>query len=68
MFVSECRDFSMFVENNTLNLAEAGVNPTVLLNNTTYPIPIADRTDLPIAIPIDRFDTENTSIKDAWIG
>lgn len=62
MFLSECRDLSSFVENDIINLAEAGVDPDVLINNTTYPISIADRTDAPITIEIDRFDTENTQI------
>jgi hypothetical protein len=35
-FLSVVRDLSMFVENNTINLAEAGVDPNVLINNTTY--------------------------------
>lgn len=65
IFLTECRDLSMFVENDIINLAEAGVDPDVLINNTTYPIAIADRNDSPITIEIDRFDTENTSIKHA---
>lgn len=65
MFLSECRDLSSFVENDILNLAEAGVTPDVLINNTTYPIDVNDRTDTPIALTIDRFDTENTMIQKA---
>lgn len=61
-FLSELRDLSAFVENDIINLAEAGVDPDVIINNTTYPIDIADRNDAPIAIEIDRFDTENTQI------
>jgi hypothetical protein len=63
MFINECRDLSAFVENDIINLAEAGVDPAVLINNTTYPIDISDREDLPIAIEIDTFDTENTAVK-----
>ena len=62
MFLSECRDLSAFVDNDIINLAEAGVDPDVLINNTTYPINIADRNDVPLTIEIDRFDTENTQI------
>lgn len=64
-FLVESRDFSAFVENSNLNLAEAGVNPDVLLNNTTYPIPINDRADLPISIPLHTFDTENQRVRHA---
>jgi hypothetical protein len=63
MFISECRDLSAFVTNDIINLAEAGVDPAVLINNTTYPIAISEREDGNIAIEIDTFDTENTAVK-----
>lgn len=62
MFISEFRDFSAFVSNNTINLAEAGINPDVLINNTGT-IGYASREDTPIAIPLETYDTENTLIK-----
>lgn len=62
MFLSECRDMSAFVSNDTINLAEAGINPDVLINNTSYPISTAQRTDSAIALPLDTYDTENTTI------
>ncbi|NSW46206.1 MAG: hypothetical protein HPY79_10380 [Bacteroidales bacterium] len=62
-FLSVVRDLSMFVENNTINLAEAGVDPNVLINNTTYPIPYAQRSDVPLALPLDTYDTENTLVR-----
>lgn len=61
MFVTEMRDLSSFVENNTINLAEAGVNPEVFVNSSG-PISYAQRTDVPIALPLDTFDTENTLV------
>lgn len=63
MFITECRDFSMFVDNDVINLAEAGISPEVIVNNTTYPIAVAERTDGALTITIDRFDTENQSLK-----
>lgn len=51
------------VENNTINIAEAGVDPNVLVNNTTYPIPSSQRKDNPFAIPLDTLDTENTIVR-----
>lgn len=65
MFLSECRDLSPFVDNDIINLAEAGVNPDVLINNTTYPINIAERPDGALALVIDNFDTENQAVKHA---
>lgn len=62
MFLSECRDLSAFVDNDVINLAEAGIDPDVLINNTTYPIDISSRTDSPLTLTIDTFDTENTMV------
>jgi len=60
MFLSEMRDMSPFVDNNTINLAEAGDDPAVLLNNTSYPIAVAERTDTAIALALETYDTETT--------
>lgn len=65
MFISECRDMSPFVSNNTINLAEAGVNPDVMINNSSYPISVSQRTDRALALPLDTYDTENTRIRKA---
>ncbi|HSW64975.1 MAG TPA: hypothetical protein VLH56_16935 [Dissulfurispiraceae bacterium] len=62
-FLREARGMDEFVENNTINLAEAGVDPNVLVNNTTYPIPFARREDIPLALPLDTYDTENTLVR-----
>jgi len=63
MFLSEMVDMSAFVDNDIINLAEAGVNPDVLINNTSYPIAVSQRTDAPIALPLDTYDTTNTMIR-----
>lgn len=57
------RDMSQLVDNDKINLAEAGVNPNVLINNTTYPIATAQRVDTPLEITLDLFETENTLIR-----
>lgn len=62
-FMSEPRDMSAFVEYNTINLAEAGVDPDVLINNSVWPIAFAQRSDVPIALPLDTYDTENTLVR-----
>lgn len=62
-FLKEPRDLSEFVEYDKINLAEAGVDPNVLINNTTYPIPVAQRNDVPISLDLDTYDTENTIIR-----
>lgn len=67
MFLKEARDMSAFVENDVIHLAEAGVNPNVLINNSTYPIPVAQRNDTPISLTLDTYDTENTLIRNIEI-
>lgn len=62
-FLKEARDMSSFVENNTINLAEAGADPDVLINNTSYPVSFAERGDVPIDLPLDTYDTEGTVVR-----
>lgn len=64
-FLARSVDMTAFVENNTINLADCGVDPDVLINNTTYPITVVERTDSPIALPLDYFDTVNTVVRNA---
>lgn len=58
-------DMTAFVDNNKINLQEAGVDPGVLVNNTVYPIPVEDIDDLPVSIELDTFDTKTTVIRNA---
>lgn len=53
-----------YVGNNVINITEIGADPTVLINNTTYPIAVAARTDDNIAIALNKYDTTNTKITD----
>ena len=62
-FLRYAKDFTTFVENNVINLAEAGVDPEVLINNTTYPITVVKRTDKPIRVELDQFETVNTLVR-----
>jgi len=62
-FLDYAQDMTQFVEYNTINLADAGIDPAVLINNNVWPIPTTQRTDTPIAIPLDTLDTENTLVR-----
>lgn len=62
-FLQESRDLSALVEYNKINLAEAGVIPTVLIDNTSYPIATASRTDTPLELALKTLDTENTVVR-----
>lgn len=62
-FLSRSVDMSAFVDHNKINLAEAGVDPAVLVDNTVFPVPVAQRTDTPLELPLHTFDTENTVVR-----
>ena len=59
-FLTYSKSLDAWVDNNKLNLQEAGVDPAVYVDNELYPIPIAVRTDIPHEILLKRFDTGNT--------
>ena len=63
-FLSRIGSKDQYVVNNTIHLAQIGVDPKVLINNTTYPIASAVREDSDVPIGLDKFDTENTIITD----
>lgn len=57
-------DASSVVDNDVIHLVEVGVDPEVLVNNTTYPIPLQALSDKDIAIQLDKFQTKVTPITD----
>lgn len=57
-------DNSSIVNNDVIHLVEVGVDPDVLVNNTTYPIPLQALDDKDIAIKLDKFQTKVTPITD----
>jgi hypothetical protein len=68
-FLDGIEDFSNYVSNagdemQVIHLVYMGVEPAVLINNTTYPIPITalDQEDIPISL--DKYQTEVTPITD----
>lgn len=63
-FLDGLPDYSRYVENDIIHLVEIGVDPEVLINNTTYPIPIVDLDDEDIPIKLDKFTTKTTPITD----
>lgn len=64
-FITASKDMSEFVEHNKIHLAEAGANPDVLVNNTTFPIPVTQRTDTPLEVVLQTLDTTSTVIRNA---
>jgi hypothetical protein len=64
-FLPRSVDMSGFVDNNKINLAEAGVVPSIIKNNTIYPLPVANRVDTALQLELDYYDTEGTLIANA---
>ena len=62
-FLARSVDMTAMVEYNKINLAEAGVAPEVLVDNTTFPVPTASRTDVALELPLHTFDTKNTVVR-----
>lgn len=62
-FLAWSRDMSSLVEYNQLNLAEAGADPLLLIDNTDYPITSAVRTDVPKTIALRTLDTNSTIVR-----
>ncbi len=62
-FLNYTKDFSALVEADAINMADVGVDPDVLINNTTYPIAVKQRIDTPIRVELDLFETENTLVR-----
>ncbi len=63
-FLEGISDQSQYVNNDAIHLVEVGVNPDVLVNNTTYPIPIQEIDDEDIVIKLDKFQTKRTRVTD----
>lgn len=57
-------DQSSIVNNDVIHLVDVGVDPDVLINNTTYPIDLQALEDKDIAISLDKFQTKVTPITD----
>ena len=63
-FLMGIPDYSQFAKNDVLHLVDAGVNPDVLINNTTYPIEVQSLSDTDITISLDKYQTKATPITD----
>lgn len=62
-FLNKVEDFTNLVDNDMLHFPSAGIDPKVLINNSTYPIKIVGREDEDNAIVLDKFETENTLVR-----
>jgi len=68
-FLEGIKDYSRYVSNvgdeaQAIHLIYLGVRPDVLINNTTYPIPIQDLPPEDVVIALDKYQTKATPITD----
>jgi hypothetical protein len=63
-FLDGIPDASSLAENDVIHLVDVGVDPDVLVNNTTYPIPLQALDDTDITISLDKFQSKVTPITD----
>ncbi len=60
-FLDGIPDYSAKVNNEIIHLVDVGGDPDVLVNNTTYPIPVQDLVEGDIPIGLDKFQTKGYS-------
>lgn len=64
-WLSKIRSFDEKVaSNNTINFVDLGGDPTVLVNNSTYPIGVETLDDANKAITLDKYQTKATKVTD----
>lgn len=63
-FLNGVPDYSRFAENDVIHLVDAGVNPDVLINNTTYPIEVQNLGETDVTVSLDKYQTKATPITD----
>lgn len=64
-WLNKIRSFdSQVANNNTINFVDLGGDPTVLVNNTSYPIGVETLADANKAITLDKYQTKATKVTD----
>lgn len=58
------RAYDAYVKNDVIHLVDVGADPTVLVNNTTYPLTIEDLPDGDKAVTLDKFQSQPTRVTD----
>lgn len=63
-FLDGVPDFSRYANNDVIHLVDVSGDPTVLIDNTTYPLEVEELKDGDVAISLSKFETKPTSITD----
>ena len=63
-FLEGIPDFSQYAENDVIHMVDVSGDPTVLIDNNTYPLEIENLADGDIAIKLSKFETKPTRVTD----
>ena len=63
-FLDGIPDFSQYAENVPIHLSDVSGDPTVLIDNTTYPLEVETLEDGDVSIKLSKFETKPTSVTD----
>lgn len=63
-WLARIRSYNQHVNNDVIHFVAIGGDPKVLVNNTTYPIPITALEDADKPVGLDKFTTEVTPVTD----
>lgn len=63
-WLNRIRSYDQYAEKDVIHFVDIGGDPAVLVNNTSYPIPVANITDADKSISLDKYQTEQTPITD----
>ena len=61
-WLARIRSYNQYVNNDVIHFVEIGGDPTGLVNNTTYPIPVTALEDADKPVSLDKFTTEATPV------
>ena len=63
-WLARIRSYNQHVKNDVIHFVAIGGDPKVLVNNTTYPIPVTALEDADKPVSLDKFSTEATPVTD----
>lgn len=63
-WLNKIRSYDQYANDNVIHFVDLGGDPEVLINNSTYPIPVQNITDADKTISLDKYQTKPTRITD----
>jgi hypothetical protein len=63
-WLNKIKSYDQYAENDVIHFVNLGGDPSVLINNTTYPIDVEALTDADKAISLDKYQTKATPVTD----